>query len=56
MLNISLTLSIPASTTGTFQDLSNTDVIANTDKVAYELNVAGGGTLTIGSSSIEVIA
>lgn len=50
------TLSIPASTTGTFQDLSNTDVIANGDQVAYELVVAGGGTLTIGSTALEVIA
>ncbi len=49
-------ISIPASTTGLFQDLSNTDVISNGDLVDYESDNGGSGTFEVQSNALEVIA
>jgi len=51
------TISIPASTTGKFQDLTNTDSIANTDLLDYKW-IRGGnmGDLDVNSTAIEVVA
>jgi len=47
-------LLIPASTTGLFQDLSNTDSFVSGDKFSYELDIAGAGVFAVGSTAIEV--
>jgi len=49
-------LTIPASTTGTFQDLVNTDSFVSGDLFSYELDISGAGTFEIASSAIEVTA
>lgn len=50
------TVTITNSTTGIFQDTTNTDVIASGDLVGYKFVVAGTtGSLTVKSAMIEVI-
>jgi len=56
-ITVNQTIAIPASTTGTFQDVTNTDVLANLDKIAYEsIFGAGVGVIEINSSSMEIVA
>jgi len=53
-LTVNQNLTIPASTTGLFQDLANTDAVANGDLVGYQVNVSGSGSFQINSTAIEV--
>lgn len=48
-------ITIPALTTGIFQDLSNTDLVVNQDIIAYRILKGVGGALQIQTGSIEVI-
>jgi hypothetical protein len=55
-VSVNQTLAIPASTTGSFQDVSNTDSISNTDLVNYLINIGGAsGSFTVVSNGVEVI-
>jgi len=56
-VTVNQTIAIPATTTGTFQDVTNTDVISNLDLINYLNDFgAGGGVITINSSCMESIA
>jgi len=49
-------LTIPASTTGTFQDLVNTDSFVSGDKFSYKLDISGAGTFSVSNSAMEIEA
>lgn len=56
-VNGNQTISIPATTTGTFKDTINTDDVASDDLINYEIvGGAGGGAIDFVSASMEVIA
>lgn len=48
--NGAMSLSVPASTTGFYQDTSNTDTIATGDYINYSIANANSGTVTITTS------
>lgn len=45
------TVSIPSSTTGTFTDTSNSDVLSSGTDIAYQLNGTGADFITLTGSS-----
>jgi len=50
-----LIITVPALTTGSFQDLSNSDSIANLDLVAYRFNKGADFSITVLATGIEII-
>ena len=47
-----MTITIPAGTTGVFEDTTNTDTIAAGDEYNLRSVTGAGGTLTIGALSV----
>ena len=47
-------ITVPAGVTGSFQDLTNSDEVANLDLVGYRFNKGGADEITIVATAIEV--